>query len=225
MTYLESVNTIHEIKDIKNQCFDSMKIIVLAKEIERNIDFGYVHHRFLVLPSNGPELRINCISSDSIIHVGWTSVFRYLNTLHANRASRNFHLFKDSESFFTNYVSKHNTLYDTKLNKENLVYQLTDEPKVGYGCEDNIVFRTPITVKAMEYGKLKKKRKLRAFLKSFSPELQLLGAVELKKLGKLKNKEVQIIEHLKTRNSKINSCDGTALGIEENFENLFERFN
>jgi len=224
-TYLEHINTIEDIQNLKNKYFDSVKILILTKEIERNLDFEYVHHRFLILPTSGPELRINCITKDSVIQVAWTSVFRHIGAFHANRALKNYQLFKHSPEFFTNYIMQHNNLYKSNLNKEDFIDQLTEEFVVGYSCGETALFTTPMTKKAQRYTHRRKKRKLRMLLKSFSPELQMLGAIELHKLGNLKAEDLTIIKHLKTRNSIINTCAGDLYGIGENFATVLEKFN
>ncbi|PWL39873.1 hypothetical protein DKG77_03315 [Flagellimonas aquimarina] len=211
--YVGKLVRVKEVSTLKNMKFGSFETLVVTDLVERKLDFGYLHQRYLMLPVIVEELRVNMISrNDTIVH-GWISEYNPRQKKHFGIQA-----FKNSSLFLNEYVLKHNELYKSNLTVEDFEEQMVTEYLVGFGCGFTGIDISQKTRESMRFVRKKKKRQLSRFLTSFSPELQTLGALGLFKLGKVGTEQMRIISHLKKRNSTINSCSGCIYGFGERLE-------
>jgi len=212
-SYLSNIDNVESISTIKTTKFKTLSILTTFDELTRKIDFGYEHHRILVMPNPGLDIKINLISKNGEIVFGWISEYKLSKEKHINIST-----FKNNPEFLKSYVQKHNDFYKTKLNESDLKEQILSEYVVGFGCGE-VGLDIPIeSKKALRLTKNKNTKALNKYLTSFSPELQTLGAIGLLKNGKLNEEQKKIIEHLKNVNSVIYSCSGCLYGLGETFK-------
>ncbi|MCH4824617.1 hypothetical protein ML462_15695 [Gramella lutea] len=212
--YLSSLKEVQEISKLKSKKFKDFEIITTFTELDRKIDFGYKHHRILVMPYSGSDLKINFISYNNKIVVGWISE----NSV--SKGILNTEYFKSNDSFIEDYITKHNKFYNTNFRKEDFDKEILNEYTVGFGCGmagTEIPDISEKTLKLIERGSIKK---LNSFLRSISPEVQTLGAIGILRIGKINKEQRKIIDHLKMRNSKVYSCSGCIYDGERNFIDL-----
>jgi len=210
---LETIEKTDSLKEkIKTAHFEKLDIIEVYVELERDIDFGYRHHRILIIPVSGSDLKLNFISKNGNMKTGWISEFQLDNNTHLNLK-----LFKSSPKLFTEYVFNHNKYYETNLDEREFKNQILDEYVVGFACGFSGKEISKESKKSIRYSNNKNSKKLNELLTSFSPELQTLGAIGLIKINKITDKQNVIIDHLKKRNSIIFSCSGCVYGSGETF--------
>lgn len=202
---------------LKNNDFKELEILDVFYELKRKIDFEYSQHRILILHFSGGDLQLDLLSKDDKIIIGWIS------TLDSNDEYLKIEYFKSDEAILE-YLNKHNKFYDTDYDITDFREQLLAKYTVGYGCGiagDHI----PKEVKKAErWYKLRRKKKLRKYLTSINPEKQTLGAIGILKFNRQNEFEKKIINHLKNRNSMINSCSGCIYGIEKSFQEIIEHY-
>ena len=210
--YIENIENVSELYNLKNVKFKHFSVITAHTDIERDIDFGYKHHRIEIVPYDGYDMKLNIISKDDKIQTAWVSEF----DSYKNKYLKIKIVIKNPD-FLSRYVKKHNTLYYTKLTDQDFMHQITKEYVVGFGCgiTGNNIPRE--AKKMLKFVKHKNRKKLQEYLTSFSPELQALGTIGLLKIGKLSLMQKNIIEHLKKRNSIVSTCSGCLYGINIKF--------
>ncbi|MCF4100044.1 hypothetical protein L1I30_00050 [Gillisia sp. M10.2A] len=215
---LKELNSVQEILNLKKTKFKDFGIITTFTELDRKIDFGYKHYRILVMPNSGSELKINFVSKDDEIIIGWVSEYS------SNKGVLENQIFKADKSFNKYYIKKHNDFYNSNLTIEDFEEQIIQEAVVGFGCGE-VGLDIPKESKAMfRWEKNGRINKLNDYLKSFSPELQTLGAIGLLKINDLSKEQTKIINHLKMRNSVIMSCSGCLYGLNDTFNDLIESY-
>jgi len=222
-TFLKTVNETDSLKEkIKTAKLENLEILEVYVELERDIDFGYKHHRMTILHLSGWDLKLNFISKNGRIEFGWISEYQLNKDKHLQLKQ-----FKSSPVLMKEYLTNHNKFYGTNLNKTEFQNQIITEYVIGFGCGSfnlNDVekdFKKGFNSKKLD--KLKNRKYYRNWLKSFSPEIQTYGAIGLLSiLDKYKisitEEEKRIINHLKQRNSIIMSCSGCLVGLEETFK-------
>ncbi|MDC6363490.1 MULTISPECIES: hypothetical protein [Flavobacteriaceae] len=218
--HLQSFDYVQELKSLRGKKFGSFETLVITDLLKRKLDFGYEHHRYILLPVSGNELRLNIlVKNDSIIH-GWLSYFNSVKKRHSHISE-----FKSDPIVVEDYVHRHNKFYKSKLGVIDFQEQLIEEYLVGFGCGYTGRDTSPKTKESMGWVKQRKKHKLNGNLISFSPELQTLGAMGLMSLNKLNDEQNRIIQHLLQRNSVINSCLADIYGMGETFSERINRNN
>nr|WP_299386721.1 hypothetical protein [Allomuricauda sp.] len=218
--FLHDVESLDQLKSIKKAKFDSFDLLVFVDLIERDIDFDYRHHRFLILPVYGPHVHLNLISRDGIIEGAW--LWERIPTYHGFITGNVVLLGGASKNVLDEYIFKHNQLYETKLSSQDMISQLSNLYEVGYDCGLRGTWASKKTREAMTYVAKKRKKELNKLLTSISPELQTLGALGLLSIDKLNKTQTRIIIHLTQRNSVINSCKGEQSGFGERFADRVE---
>ena len=94
---MEKIETTDSIKQkIKKAHFINLDVIEVFNELERDIDFGFIHHRMEIMHWKG-NLKLNFLSENGLIKYGWISDDESPPTL-----------FKDAPDFLSEYLSKHN---------------------------------------------------------------------------------------------------------------------
>ena len=214
--YLSSLKEVQEISNLKSKKFKDFEIITTFTELDRKIDFGYKHHRILIMPYSGSELKINFISYNDNIVVGWIS---------ENSVSKgifNTEYFRSNDSIIDDYIKKHNKLYRTNFSKEDFEKEILKEYTIGFGCGMAGTEIPDISEKTLKLIDRENIKKLDSFLRSISPELQTLGAIGILRIGKINKEQRKIIDHLRTRNSKVYSCSGCIYDGERKFIELLK---
>lgn len=115
-------------------------------------------------------------------------------------------------------ISEHNTFYETQSNLTDFVDGLIETNSYGYACGFAPVFQKTPSYEGLKYSDRKNSDEFRKLLKSYNIEKQNYGldALEfLEKGGKIKLNEndKKIINHIKKRNSLINTCSGCNFGL------------
>lgn len=182
------------------------------EEQNRNVDFNFKHHRIAIGTDFDTKYKVNFLSKNGKIVVGWISTFDEYNDEIISTD-----LFRENTQVLDNYTSLHNSFYQTNLTSSEIVNQITMEYEVALGCGYSGNYVSKASDKMLKYVKRNNKRKLNNFLKSFSPELQTLGAIGLLKLGILNDEQIRIISHLEQRNSTIYSCSGCLSSNDKTF--------
>ncbi|MDY7394462.1 hypothetical protein UMM65_04360 [Aureibaculum sp. 2210JD6-5] len=214
---LKKIEVVDDLSLLDKKKFPTLSILTIQNEMERDIDFGYRHFRKLIMTHSDGDFRIDIISYGDSIKLGITTVIDW-----KDNEPKEYEFFSDSNSFITNYLKKHNAFYETDIQKDQLIEQLNDEYTVGFGC-GIVGMDIPKYSQLMQrYTKQKNRKKLNAWLRSFSPELQTLGTIGLLNLGSVGKDEMNIIKHLEKRNSKINTCSGCLYGLEIEFKRVIK---
>jgi len=217
--HIEKTENVSKLSKLKTVTFDSLSILTTFNELERQIDFGFEHHRILVMPYSGWELKLNLISKNGKIQIAWISEFDSNKEKHMNTLT----ITKNSD-FLKEYVKNHNKFYKNELTESDFEKQILNEYVVGFGCSINGLDIPKESKRMLKFVKRKSREKLNKYLTSFSPELQTLGTIGLLKIGKITAEQNRLIEHLKNRNSVIFSCSGCSYGIEETFNERIEYY-
>jgi|TARA_B110000977_G_scaffold26875_1_gene33669 hypothetical protein len=191
---LEKIERTDSIKQkIKTAHFKNLDVIEVFNELEREIDFGFIHHRMEIMHWKG-ELKLNFLSENGLIKYGWISDGK--STSKKKLAPE---IFKGVPDFLSEYVSKHNNYYGSNLDAADFVEQMLTEYIVGFGCGFNGREISKESEATPRYSDNRNIKKLNKYLISFSPELQTLGAIGLFKIGELNKQQKKIINHLKSR--------------------------
>ncbi|MFL0354814.1 hypothetical protein [Xanthomarina sp. GH4-25] len=217
--YIKKTENISELSNLKSVQFDSLSILSTFNELERQIDFGFKHHRILIVPYSGSDLKLNLVSKNGEIQITWISEFDPSNDVNFNILN----VPKNSD-FLKEYVQNHNGFYKTELTESDFENQIINEYVVGFGCSIDGLTVPKESKKMLKLVKRKNREELNKYLTSFSPELQTLGAIGLLKIGKLTKEQKNIIKHLKNKNSVIYSCSGCSYGIGETFSERIENY-
>ena len=129
---LEKIERTDSIKQkIKTAHFKNLDVIEVFNELEREIDFGFIHHRMEIMHWKG-ELKLNFLSENGLIKYGWISDGK--STSKKKLAPE---IFKGVPDFLSEYVSKHNNYYGSNLDAADFVEQMLTEYIVGFGCGFN----------------------------------------------------------------------------------------
>lgn len=217
--YIEKTENVSKLSKLKTVKFDSLSILTTFNELERQIDFGFEHHRILVMPYSGWELKLNLISKNGKIQIAWISEFDSSKEKHMKTLTTT----KNSD-FLKEYIQNHNHFYKTELTESDFEKQILNEYVVGFGCSIDGLYIPKESKKMLKFVKKKNRKELNKYLTSFSPELQTLGTIGLLKIGKLTKEQKSIINHLKIKNSVIFSCSGCLYGIGETFSQRIEYY-
>ncbi|MFD0837547.1 hypothetical protein ACFQ0I_17350, partial [Mariniflexile aquimaris] len=176
-SFVETVERVEQLSNLKKVKFDSLSIITTYEELKRKIDFGFEHHRILIMSWNR-DLKLNLISKDQELKIIWISEFDSSREKHSNVLN----IVRDS-SFVKNYISNHNNFYKTNLNKSDFENQFLSEYVVGFGCGSwNLNDIEKDFGKGFRSRKLDKRKNRKHYLnwlKSFSPEVQTYGTIGL----------------------------------------------
>tara|TARA_R110002096_G_scaffold435605_1_gene661754 strand:+ start:50 stop:787 length:738 start_codon:yes stop_codon:yes gene_type:complete len=218
-SHVEKFDYVEQFASIKTAEFKTLDVLTTFDELEREIDFGYKHHRILVMPNPGWDIKLNFISKNGLIIIGWISEYPLNKEKHINLST-----FKNNSEFLKSYVTKHNAFYKTDNTEKDFKEQILTEFVVGFGCGEVGLDIPSDSKKMLRLAKKRKRKTLTKYLTSFSPELQTLGAIGLLKIGKLSSEQKRIIEHLKNKNSVIFSCSGCLYGIGETFSERIEYY-
>lgn len=215
---LSNIEYVDSISTIKKTDFKSVNILSIYHSLERQIDFGYEHHRFMILIIPGGDLMLDIITKNEIVKMGWLSEYHFLDS------KENSFVFKSTNGFLKKYVRQHNLFYNTDFEFSDFINQILTEYVVAFGCgyDGNAISKE--AKKSSKWAKNKNERKLMKYLTSFSPELQTLGTIGLLEIGNLSNEQKRIIEHLKKRNSIIFSCMGCEYGVGETYKERIEGY-
>tara|TARA_R110002051_G_scaffold269644_1_gene329859 strand:- start:245 stop:985 length:741 start_codon:yes stop_codon:yes gene_type:complete len=219
-SFIEKIEKADSILEkIKKASFQNLDVIGVYSELDREIDFGFQQHRIKVLPISGLDLKLNFISKNGVIIYGWISEYKSNSKKH-----QNIEPFKESADFLEQYLSKHNEFYKSDFDQLDFENQILSEYIVGFGCGftgDEISKESKQTLK---YSENKNVDKLNEFLISIAPELQTLGTIGLLKIGKISDEQKKIIQHLKNRNSEVNTCAGCIYGLQYPFNDMIKRY-
>ena len=218
-THLEECAQVEDIFQIQKINFDTFKIMGPALEFKRELDFGYIQHKFLIYPNPGWILKINSISKDD-------KIVMILITEFNDSKDKNIQtdLINKDLSFINKYLNQHNQFYDTNLTELNFRKQFTTDYVVGFNCGYSGSDSSKESRNIMKWSNRDKLEKLDLYLTSISPELQVLGAIGLLKNGTINLKQERIIEHLKKRNTLIYGCNGCNYGASYNFNEWISDF-
>ena len=216
---LMKIETTDSIKEkIKKAHFKNLDVIEVFNELERDMDFGFIHHRIEVMHWRG-DLQLNLLSKNGLIKYGWISEDKS-----AYKKKLGPQLFKDDTDVLNEYISKHNEYYESNLDSADFEEQLLTEYVVGFGCGFSGGEISRESKAILRYVDNRNIKKLNNYLTSFSPELQTLGTIGFLKIGELNKHQKKIINHLKNRDSKINSCAGCIYGFGETFNERIEQY-
>lgn len=123
------------------------------------------------------------------------------------------------------FIQQHDSIYKTSTSSLDLfVSDILSGESYGYICgEAPIIYKIP-EHRGLRFGDTKNIKEFRKWLRSYSPELQTYGVDALSYLYKTYHKisddieaknDKRIIEHIKQRNSILDTCSGCFIGIYE----------
>jgi hypothetical protein len=137
--------------------------------------------------------------------------------------------FKEDKNAISQYLVKHKELYKLKLKSKDFKKELSREIIFGFGCSFSGSFYPKEAKRMLKYVASKDQKSLSKLVRHLSPELQAYGACGLLRLERngyiLASADLNIIEHLKKRNSKINSCSGCIYGVRFDFTKVISLEN
>lgn len=215
--FLTKIKVVDELSSLNKQKFESLSILTVQNELDRTIDFGFTHIRKMIITEKDGDFRIDIITKGDSIKLGLTTILNW-----KNNEPKSYEFFYTSDLFLTDYLEKHNNFYLANLKKNQFIEQLNNEYTVGFGCGIVGMDIPKYSGLSQRYIKHKNRKKLNTWLRSFSPELQALGTIGLYKLGSLSKDEMNIIKHLKRRNTTINTCLGCIYGFQEKYKNVIK---
>lgn len=194
------------------------------KKVTRDLDFGikesiysirlnYVgDDGFLKHTSN----TLHVLSKDtSIIGIICLNEYKNLKTAYFN------------ESEIQSYISKHDSLYKTITQTSDLVNGLTSQHIYGYLCGIAPILRDIPEKSGLKFDDINNIEVFRKWIRSYNPELQTYGVDAIryiykkpkfsigKKQNILEEQDKELVKHIKSRNSIINTCSGCFAGIYE----------
>lgn len=207
------------IKDLPSYRRDTCFVIV-----KRDLDFGVSESIYRVVLNYAAEdnslrqnnYRLHVLEyNDSII--GIISDNKYL---------------RKTDTYFAEdkmkwYIDQHDSFYQTLTDKDDLVEELTENRIYGYQCGNAPVIRDVPEKYGYKFNESKHLPVFRKWLRSYNPELQTYGVDAINTVNKLpgltlserdKRKaadDLKLIRHIKKRNSIINTCSGSFVGIYE----------
>lgn len=129
------------------------------------------------------------------------------------------------EGKITEYILKHDSLYQTKTTKDDLIKDLTAYEPYGYMCGMAPVMNMGTQKDGLSFDDFKNIATFREWLRSYNPEIQTYGVDAIHHVYKKPNfligeEEKRIAEHDKTltkhiakRNSILYICEGCVIGI------------
>ena len=219
-SFIEKIEKADSILEkIKKADFQNLDVIGVYSELDRKIDFGYQQHRIIVMPISGLDLKLNFLSKNGNIIYGWISEYKSNNKKHLNLET-----FRESADFLERYLAQHNEFYQSDFDQLDFENQILSEYIVGFGCGFTGDETSTESKQTLKYSENKNLVKLNEFLISIAPELQTLGTIGLLKIGKISDGQKKIIQHLKNRNSEINTCAGCIYGLQYPFKDMIKRY-
>ena len=189
--YIRMINSIRGGFEFERELDDSLKQSIYTIIIDYPLG-SYMRHK---------EYTVSVFSeNDSIIGLINYDVYR-----------GNINSYFDYEKL-NEYIESHNKFYKTELGISDFVDQLKKRKIYGYSCGSNIS-DLPLEHDDIYFDNIRNAKYFRNWLTAFNPELQTIGVEALKYLEKNKKLplspfEKKIIEHIKTRNSKLLICGG-----------------
>ena len=131
-----------------------------------------------------------------------------------------------NDSVINQFIKRHNLLYKTKTNIDDLVSDILVEESYGYLCGIAPVAGGVLENNGFYFDDINNITVFRKWLRSYNLELQSYGVDALMYLydnnpnfivrdieKELQSQDVSIISHIKLRNSIINTCSGCSGGI------------
>lgn len=123
------------------------------------------------------------------------------------------------------YITKHDSLYQTTTQVGNLINDLTEKWVYGYSCGIAPVMGDVHEKYGLKFDDIKNIEVFRRWLRSYNPELQAYGVDAIshiykqpkftigKKQEELEKNDKNLVKHIKARSSIINTCSGCFTGI------------
>ncbi|MFV0418092.1 MAG: hypothetical protein ACK5KT_05130 [Dysgonomonas sp.] len=130
-----------------------------------------------------------------------------------------------NETEIERYIYQHDSLYQTKTHRSNLIKDLVEDRVYGYSCGIAPVLQETPEQYGYKFNDIKQLSIFRGWLRSYSPELQTYGVDAIRTIYKqplfligekeqTKNEHDMLIsKYIIKRNSTINTCSGCIFGI------------
>jgi hypothetical protein len=205
---------IDSIPNFSNDLYEYYNIVV-----SRDLDFGIKESIFKIVSSLHKGNKGLSLYQMSDVHILTKndSVIAIIGEIPYYKTSFYFNRQEIEE-----FIQKHNSFYQTGTSVNSLVFELLQPEYYGYLCgEAPVIYAIP-QYDGLSFNDAKNIKQFRNWLRSYSPELQTWGVDALSYFYKnnsiCKNDEIVkqdrgIINHIKQRNSILNTCSGCFIGI------------
>lgn len=190
--------------------------------ITRDLDFG-IKETLLLITLNYPIQDGSMKYSSNMLHIlSKDSIIIGIICQQVYRDKTNSYW---NEKEITDYINKHNSMYQTQTSNSDLINDLTKDEVYGYSCGLVPVMGGIRENDGLIFGDLKNIDIFRKWLKSYNPELQTYGADAITDIYKtpkfpitaeqneLEQQDKNLVKHIKERNSIVNTCSGCFVGI------------
>lgn len=198
-----------------HQTFSEFRVEHSGETFTRDIDFGHrqsAYHLMIFYGKNHVEEYRAYLILDSL----GTIVLGTLQLLAEENRVLKGEQFNLDRKWLSKYTKRHCALYGVSLNEAEVIEQLTQ--LIVYGSDCGFSGGGP------PYGKKMKSfvessdiEHLSQWLRQVNAELQAFGAIGLLQIQEkgvqLPKEDMEIIQHLKQRNSEIYSCGGCIYGL------------
>ena len=189
--------------------------------VQRKLDFGFSQTRYWLEVSGRPEMYkifiVTSSSSDSIV----------LGTIEEMQGDERLENYIEINWGINNYLSQHKAYYGYDLTKDEFKNQLSKRLIYGFNCSEDGDYNPPEAIQTLNSINNNNYDTLAIQLRQISPELQAYGVYGLLKLkekgNEIKPKDLELIEYLRKRNTKINSCVGCLTGYMVTLDEIIKR--
>ena len=115
-------------------------------------------------------------------------------------------------------LNAHNNFYHSDFSIEDMISQLSEGEVYGYACGDAPIIEKIPSIKGYKFNQKSNLEIFRNWLQSFNLEMQTYGVDAIGYLVrnkglKLSIEDQKIINHIKERNSILNTCSGCLEGL------------
>lgn len=129
------------------------------------------------------------------------------------------------ETEIERYIYQHDSLYQTKTHRSDLIKDLVEDRVYGYSCGIAPVLQETPEQYGYQFNDIKQLSIFRGWLRSYNPELQTYGVDAIRTIYKQppflvgekeqikKEDDMLISKYIIKRNSTINTCSGCISGI------------
>lgn len=208
-----SVDTLNIPKYLRNNFY---------KKVARDLDFGFIESIYSV--------KLNSVGADGFME--YTS--NILHVLSKDEAIVGIICLNESKNIKTTYfdkneiqkyIAKHDSLYQTFTQENDLVNDLLQQEVYGYLCGIAPVLRDVPEKRGLRFDDIKNINEFRKWIRSYNPEVQSYGADAIsyiyqrpkfsigEKQNVLEKQDKDLAKYIKCRNSIVNTCSGCLFGI------------
>lgn|GEM_PF-2759396 len=208
-----------KIQNIKNEKLDQIfEIYQYNQIISRELDFGLKESIFNITYSYKLDNELRYQTAE--IHLF------YFNDKMIDRLiiyeGKNIEISNRTDAEIEDYIQKHDSFYSTKTSLKDFINDVVTKEIFGDYC--GFAMTKVKDIGAVELDSPENAEKYVKWMKSYNPEKQMWGYLEISKLLKkqaieLNSDETKIFIHIKERNAVIETCSGCEFGI---FKRVFK---